>query len=90
MNAPPSTSLDKLTALVDGMVAWRTEICPEHALTVNHQHTIGCVLVMDYMQKHHPNLAYGTQAQWIEEAGFCTLHERQIFIEFLRSRGIGV
>ena len=90
MNEPPSVSpSNPLALLLDEMIAARNAVCQEHALTVDHKHCIGCTLVMDYMQKHHPNLQYGTQQQWIEESAFCALHERQMFEDFLRSRGVG-
>jgi hypothetical protein len=71
------------------MIAHRNEVCQEFALTVDHKHCIGCTLVMDYMKQHHPSLEYGTQEQWIEESAFCALHERQLFAEYLKSKGVG-
>lgn len=82
--APPSP----LAALLEGMIAHRNAVCQEYALTINHRHCIGCTLVMDYMKAHHPNLEYGTQAQWVEESAFCALHERQLFETFLKDRGV--
>jgi len=90
MTALPSKSpTDSLFELLDGMIAARNAVCQEYALTVDHKHCIGCTLVMDYMKNHHPAMEYGTQAQWIEESAFCSLHERQMFADFLKSRGVG-
>lgn len=83
--SPPSP----LVALLDEMIAQRNAVCHEFALTVDHKHCIGCSLVMDYMKNHHPNLEYGSQAQWIEETAFCALHERKMFEDFLKARGVG-
>ena len=71
------------------MIAHRNAVCEEFALTVDHKHCIGCTLVMDYMKTHHPHLEYGTEQQWIEETAFCALHERQLFEEHLKMRGVG-
>jgi hypothetical protein len=71
------------------MVAHRNAVCEEFALTVDHRHCIGCTLVMDYMKTNFPNLQYGTQEQWIQESAFCALHERQLFADYLRSKGVG-
>jgi hypothetical protein len=90
MDGPQSNSpSDPLAILLDGMIAHRNEVCQEFALTVDHKHCIGCTLVMDYMKQHHPSLEYGTQEQWIEESAFCALHERQLFADYLKSRGVG-
>lgn len=88
-DATPSKSPSPLAALLDEMIAARNAVCQEHALTVNHKHCIGCVLVADYMKTHHPNLQYGTQDQWVEEAAFCALHERKMFEDFLKAKGVG-
>jgi len=71
------------------MIIYRNEICKEFALTMDHKHCIGCVLVMEYMQKNFPDMTYGTEEQWIEESAFCQLHERDIFSQFFKDKGIG-
>lgn len=85
----PSASPSKLHQLLEEMIARRNEICREFALTIDHKHCIGCTLVMDYMMKNHKDLPYGTEQQWIEESAFCQLHERDIFAQFLKDRGVG-
>lgn len=90
MTAPLSTSQpDPLANLLDEMIAARNAVCQEFALTIDHKHCIGCTLVVDYMKTHHPTMEYGTQQQWIEESAYCSLHERQMFADFLKSRGVG-
>lgn len=77
-----------IDSLLDEMIAWRQAVCFEHALTIDHKHCIGCTLVMEHMQKNHPSMEYGTEDQWVQESAFCALHEREIFKEFLRTKGI--
>jgi hypothetical protein len=72
------------------MIARRNEVCQEYALTINHQHCIGCMLVLEHMQRNHPEMKYGTVEQWVEESAYCGRHEREIFREFLRSKGLNV
>lgn len=79
-----------IDSLLDEMIAFRQQVCTEHALTIDHKHCIGCLLVMDHMQKNHPNMVYGSEDQWVQESAFCAWHEREIFKEFLRQRGINL
>jgi len=69
------------------MIEYRNSICNEHALNIDHRHCIGCMLVMKHMKENHPDMVYGTEKQWIEEAAFCARHEREIFDEFFRQEG---
>lgn len=78
--------LDEFDAVIDAFLQARTVVCHEYAMTVDHQHTIGCLLVMKHMKDNHPNMKYGTQAQWTEEAAFCQRHEREIFKRTLLER----
>ena len=87
-NGPaPSSPGSKLHAFLEELLLYRNEVCYEHALTIDHKHTIGCTLVMKHMQATHPNLEYGTEAQWAEEAAYCLCHERDIIAEFLAKKG---
>jgi len=88
----PSKSPEKsklLAPILDEMIQNRNLICSEHALNVDHGHCIGCVLVMKYMKDNFPDMQYGTMEQWAEESAFCGRHEREIFSDFLISRGLG-
>jgi hypothetical protein len=69
------------------MIEERNVICTEHALNVDNKHCIGCLLVMKYMEEHHPKMVYGTIEQWAVEAAFCARHEREIMADFMRRRG---
>jgi hypothetical protein len=77
-----------LPGVIDEMIEYRQSVCQEYALTINHQHCIGCSLVLDFMQKEHPNMVYGSVDQWVIESAFCARHEREIFIDFLKTKGI--
>lgn len=77
-----------LASLMDEMIAYRQSICTEYALTINHQHCIGCSLVLDFMQKEHPGTVYGSVDQWVIESAFCARHEREIFCDFLKTKGL--
>ena len=79
----PPTGLEAFDELIDSFMLERASVCHEYALDLNHQHTIGCVLVMKHMKDNHPDLKYGSRAQWEEEAAFCLRHEREIFKRFL-------
>ena len=88
--SPDAGKAARFGEMIDGMIAQRNAVCDEYALKINHRHTIGCLLVQDYMQKNHANLPYGSQAQWVEESAFCALHERQMILDFFRSKGLQV
>lgn len=88
--SPPASQPDALGTLLDQMIERRNAVCADHALTISHKHCIGCVLVMDHMRENHQNLEYGTQEQWVEETAYCQWHEREIFRQFLRERGVGL
>lgn len=82
----PHQSSDPKTALIEEMLLFRNAVCHEHALTINHNHCIGCALVMEYMEKNHANIEYGSQHQWEIESAFCLMHERDIIKDFLERK----
>jgi hypothetical protein len=77
------SGLEAFDELIDSFMLERASVCHEFALDISHRHTIGCVLVMKHMKDNHPDLEYGTRAQWEEESAFCLRHEREIFKRFL-------
>lgn len=83
MESPVPSSQLSLLGFLERMIEYRSSICHQHAIDIDHQHCIGCVLVMEHMQKNFPQMAYGTEEQWVEEAAFCQIHERDIFAEFM-------
>lgn len=84
----PARAPDPQDALIEEMIQYRQAICMEHAINADHHHCIGCKLVMDHMQQNHPAVKYGTADQWVLEAAYCSLHERDIVKEFLRRKGV--
>lgn len=84
--SPSEDPRDELQRFLDDLIEDRNAVCTENALNVDNKHCIGCMLVMKYMQEHHPNMVYGTIEQWAVEAAFCARHEREIMANFIKSR----
>lgn len=85
--APSSPGRTSLGGFLEELLLYRNSVCYDHALTIDHKHTIGCTLVMKHMQEHHPGMEYGTESQWAEEAAYCLCHERDIIAEFIAKKG---
>jgi hypothetical protein len=88
--SPSSPGKARLEDFLHGLVAHRNQVCHENAITIDHKHCIGCVLVMRHMQDNHPGMEYGTEAQWIEESAFCAMHEVDLMRDFIERNRDGL
>ena len=77
----------EIKAFLEELLLHRNEVCHQHVIEADHQHCIGCTLVMDHMRRNFPDMKYGTEEQWIEESAFCLAHERDILAEFISKGG---
>lgn len=83
---PENAPQDPKLAYIEQMLMFRSAVCHEWAINADHNHCIGCTLVLDFMRKHYPNMKYGSKEQWEMESAFCMHHESAIIAEFIRQK----